>query len=138
MSARLKWTAAAACWYGLILAGQGYAQGPAGLDGRALKLAYGLGFLGVGVTVMGALARWFPRRLAAEWRAAAMVASALLAALAIALREGGGSGQRTDVWVAALLGVGVAALASRGLPAGWVERWLGRADANEKYQGNSD
>ncbi|OGI41667.1 MAG: hypothetical protein A2150_02950 [Candidatus Muproteobacteria bacterium RBG_16_64_11] len=129
---------AATAWYGLILAGQSYVLGAAGLDAWVLKLTYGLGFLGVGVAVLGALARWFPRRLAAEWRAATMVTSALLAALAIAMREGGGSAQRTDLWVAALLGVGVAALASRGLPAGWRERWLGRAGADGKYKGNSD
>jgi hypothetical protein len=63
----------------------------------------------------------------------AIATSALLAALAIALADGGGwSGQRTDLWVAALLGVGVAALASRALPAGWMERWLGRAEGNER------
>lgn len=59
-------------WYGLILAGLGYAQGPAGLGAGALKLVYGLGFLGLGVAVLGALARWFPRLPAAEWRAAAL------------------------------------------------------------------
>lgn len=138
MSPRLKWAVVAAGWYGLILAGLGHVQGPAGFGDGALKLVYGLAFLGVGVAVMGALARWFPRMPAAEWRAAAIVTSALLAALAIVLADGGWSARRTDLWVAALLGVGVAALASRALPAPWLERWLGRAGANEKYQGSSD
>lgn len=132
MSPRLRWTAAAAGWYGLLLAGLGYAQGPAGFGAGALKLVYGLGFLGLGVAVMGALARWFPRLPAAEWRSLAIVTSALLAALAIAMADGGWSGQRTDLWVAALLGVGVAALASRALPAGWMVRWLGRSGVKHR------
>ncbi len=132
MNARWKWTLIAAGCYGLVLAGLGYAHDTAELGAGVVRLTYGLGFLDVGAAVMGALARWFPRRLAAEWRAAAMVTSALLAAVAIVWREGGWGGQRTELWVAALLGVGVAALASRVLPAGWAERWLGRAGANEK------
>ncbi len=132
MSPRLLWTVAAAGWYGLLLAGLGHAQGPAGFDAGPLKLVYGLGFLGMGVAVMVALARWFPRLPAAERRAAAIATGAALAALAIVLLDGGWSGARTDLWVAALLGVGVAALASRALPAGWMERWLGRTEGIER------
>lgn len=133
MSPRLKWTVFAAGWYGLILAGQGSAQGTAEFGAGALKLAYGLGFLGLSVAVLGALARWFPRMPAAEWRGTAIVTSASLAVLAIALSDGGRwSAQHTDLWVAALLGLCLSVAASRVLPAGWVERWLGCAGANQK------
>lgn len=132
MLPRSKWTVAAAGWYGLILAGQGYAQGPAGLGSGAQKLVCGLAFLALGAAVMGAMARWFPRMQAAEWRSTTILASALLAALAIALPDGGWSGRHTDLWVAALLGLCFAAIAPRVLPASWVERWLGRAGINEK------
>jgi len=132
MLPRSKWTVAAAGWYGLILAGQSYARGPAGLGSGALKLACGLAFLVLGAAVLGALARWFPRMQAAEWRFTTVMASALLAALAIALPDGGWSGRHTDLWVAALLGLCLAAIAPRVLPAGWVERWLARAGIDKK------
>ncbi len=134
MSPRLKWAVVAAGWYGLILAGRDYIHGPAELGAGALKLTYGLGFLGLGVAVLGTLARWFPRLPAAEWRVLTIATSALLAAIAVALAGGGWSGRRTDLWVAALLGVGVAAVASRGLPARWLELARARRRQRERLR----
>ena len=132
MSPCLRWAVGAAVWYGLILAGQDYAQGLVGSSAGALKLVYGLGFMVLGIVVLGALARWFPKAEAVVWRSAAILTSALLAAAAIALPGAGGwSAQRIDLWMAALLGLGIAVIASRFLPAPWVDRWLGRADVNK-------
>jgi len=126
MTARIRWTLSTGLCYGLIAAVQGLAL--SGASGGIRELVYGLGFLGLGVALIGALARWWPAAEPAVWRSAALATGALLAAGLIVGSDADAAGvARIDLWAAAVLGLGIGAVVSRFVPTVWQLRWFGRA-----------
>ncbi len=111
MRAKLLWTAAAGGIYaGVVLAGGSGADAPLPfwLSGAAYFI--------LGVALLGAVARWWAHGVPALWRPFMLAAGSLLAAAEIAWRPGNGGQPVVDQWMAALLGLLLAAILARMVP----------------------
>ena len=125
MSSRIGW---------LVVAGLGYAATLAVLyTGLALRetgpwwrWAHALLYAGVGVALLGALARQLPHARPHVWRLLTLIVGAAGAGLGLwLLQPAPRAPVLLDAWMAALLGLAITAMLPRWLPTVMTRRWLG-------------
>ncbi len=133
MSSRTIWTVTALFWYAMVLAM--FLGVPTLRENEGWwRAAHGVSYGGLGVLLLGALARAVPDSGPNVWRATALGIGAGLAAL------GGWMTLRLlpmaafDAWMSALLGLAVAVMMPRWLPDALTRRWL----AIERRHGAAD
>jgi hypothetical protein len=125
MSSRIGWSVVAGLGYAVTLIAL-YA-GLAGREsGAGWRWAHALAYAVVGVALLGALARQLPRAQPHVWRVLALVVGAGAAGLGLWLSQPALRAPASiDAWMAALLGLAIAAILPRWLPAPLTRRWLG-------------
>ncbi len=133
MRSKITWTITAVGYYGLIVSAHyrlmeilkmldasGVSEAP------LFKWLYALAYLGFGIILLGAVARLHAGAGAVIWRPTMLVVGALFAALDIwLLQQWSGIPMRLEDWMAALLGLAVAAILARLLPEHLLRLWLG-------------
>jgi hypothetical protein len=126
MSSPLRWTITAAfLWCALLW---WHVFGVVRLGGESatvFRAVYAFGYFAFGVAMLGAVARLWPQAGATLWRPV-MLASASGLALAQVwfVHVARAAPLNLDTWMAAVLGLAVAALAPRLLPVAWLRYWL--------------
>jgi len=133
MRSRITWVVAAGMFYGLIVLGHARLTELLALlrvtemaGTPRFKWAYALVYCIFGVLLMGATARLLSAAGPVLWRPTMLVAGALLAALELWLVQRlDGDSMRLETWMAALLGLALAALVARFLPDSLLRRWFG-------------
>ena len=125
MSSRIGWSVVAVLGYAATLAAL-----YVGLAGRESgvwwRWAHALLYAGVGMVLLGALARQLPHARPHVWRVLALVVGAVAAGLGLWLTQPTLRAPASiDAWMAALLGLAIAAILPRWLPAPVTRRWLG-------------
>ncbi len=119
MFPRMCWPAAAVVWYFLLTLLHARSEvlfGALGAGGTAFQWAYGTGFYLLGVALLGALARLRPDWAPALGRAFTVLAGAALAGIDVQLHAPAMGVTRLELWMAALLGLALAALSARLAP----------------------
>jgi len=121
------WTAATAACYGWFLTNQGLAAmvvvPEIGTADRILW-SHAAGYLMLGILLLGTTARWWSASKPVLWRPLMIVAGAALAAVEVAARHTVAEPSRIELWLAAALGLSLAALLVRVLPGVITRRWL--------------
>lgn len=93
---------------------------------RSLNWGYALLFAGFAIALQGAVARVFERSSPVLWRPLMLVCGAALAAVPVWLWHARtGTGAALELWLSAVLGLAVVALAARVLPQSMLLRWYG-------------
>ncbi len=93
---------------------------------RSLNWSYALFFAGFAVVLQGAIARLFDRGGPTLWRPLMLLCGAALAAGQVWLWYARtGTSAAVDLWLSAVLGLAVVALAARALPQRMLFLWYG-------------
>ncbi len=132
MTSRALWLGVVVLYYGALIGAQVGAPGlflwrP--LNGGVLSLhwVYALAFFGLGVLLLGIVGRTFTGLGPTSWRPLALCLGAGLALVQLWVgRVTTGSPLSIDMFMSALLGLTLAVLLARVLPASMVGRWQGR------------
>lgn len=107
------------CWHGFGALSLGGESAP------VFRAVYGLGYFVFAVTMLGAVARLWAHAGAPLWRPVMLVSAAGFALAQVwIVHLVRGAPLRLDTWMAALLGIAIAAIAPRFLPAAWLRSWL--------------
>ncbi len=126
-----RWLGSAALYYAVLFVLQWRWPGLVGTvlatsGWRSLNWGYALVFAGFGVVLQGAITRAFHRTTPALWRPQMLLTGAVLAAAHVWI--GGvraGTATPVELWLSAVLGLALAALAARALPRTALLRWYG-------------
>jgi hypothetical protein len=126
MPAPARWTTTAVfCWCALLL-WHGFGAVRFGGDSSVVfRVVYGFGYFIFGAVVLGVIARRWPQMGAPLWRPLMLASTAGLALLQVWLVHVSRAVPLSlDTWMAALLGIAIAAIAPRLFPSAWVRYWL--------------
>lgn len=126
MSPPLRWSITAAfLWCALLL---WHGVGAARLGGESatvFRAVYGFGYFAFGVVMLGAVARLWPQAGSNLWRPVMLASASGFALVQVWLvHVTRAAPLNLDTWIAAVLGLAMAALAPRLLPDAWLRRWL--------------
>ena len=125
MSSRIGWSVVAVLGYAATLAAL-YAGLGVRETGLWWRWAHGLLYAGVGVALLGALARQLPHARPHVWRLLTLAVGAGAAGFGLWLMQPALRAPISiDAWMAALLGLAITAMLPRWLPTVVTRRWLG-------------
>ena len=126
MSTRLRWLLLLLLLAVLLPAAHVYWRGRVGVDTLLnFRMLWSAACLVFGVVLLGALARWHPSGSINRWRSWTLFGGALLAAVEVWLvSKGGVRGFNLEIWMAAMLGLALALIATRWIPEPWLRYWL--------------
>lgn len=126
MSTRLRWLLLLLLLAVLLPAAHAYWRGRVGVDTSLnFRMLWSGAFLVFGAVLLGALARWHPSGSINRWRSWTLFGGALLAAVEVWLvSKGGVRGFNLEIWMAAMLGLALALIATRWIPETWLRYWL--------------
>lgn len=127
MASPLRWTITAAFLWCALLGWHGIGATRLGGESVAVfRAVYGFGYFAFGVAMLGAVSRLWPQAGAALWRPVMLASAASLALAQVWLVQVTRAAPlNLDTWMAAVLGLAVAALVPRLLPNAWLRLWLG-------------
>ena len=132
MTSRTLWLGIVALYYGALIGAQVWAPGlflwtPVNAGIPSFQWIYALAFFGLGALLLGIVGRTFPGLGPTSWRPLALLLGAGLALVHLWVgRVTTGSLLSIDLFLSALLGLALAVLLARVLPASVVGRWQGR------------
>ncbi len=135
MGSRWVWNAASAACYAWFMASRCLA-GTVFISefGRtdALLLSHVIGYLVLGILLLGAVARRWSDSNPLLWRPIMIAAGSGLAVAEVMVHGGGTHASRMDIWMASMLGLVLAAILARVLPGVIARRWL---DIDRRWRG---
>ncbi|MDH3670577.1 MAG: hypothetical protein OES46_05365 [Gammaproteobacteria bacterium] len=132
MTSRTLWLGIVVLYYGALIGAQVAAPGlflwtPVNGGISSFHWIYVLAFFGLGVLLLGIVGRTFAGLGPISWRVLALCLGAGLALVHLSVgRVTTGSPLSIDMFMSALLGLALAVLSARLLPASMVQRWQGR------------
>lgn len=132
MTSRTLWLGLVVLYYGALVGAQVVAPDlflSTPLNGgiSSFHWVYALGFFGLGVLLLGIVGRTFTGLGPTSWRPLALCLGAVLALVHLWVgRVTTGSPLSIEMFMSALLGLTLAVLLARVLPASVVGRWQGR------------
>jgi hypothetical protein len=89
------------------------------------RAVYGFGYFVFGTVMLGVIARLWPQVGAPLWRPLMLASTAALALAQVWLvHVSRVVPLNLGTWMAALLGIAIAAIAPRLLPSGWLRYWM--------------
>jgi hypothetical protein len=127
IDSRTTWKLGIAFFYGIVVMAL---YGVPGLfeDENMWRIAHGFWYGGFGVGLLAVLARNFPHARPDAWRVATLMVGALAAGVGLwVMKSTWGmftASDGFDAWMAALLGLAIAVMLPRWLPASVTCRWL--------------
>jgi hypothetical protein len=126
MAAPARWTISAVLLWCALLLLHGFGTVRFGGESSVVfRAVYGFGYFVFGAVMLGVVARLWPQAGAPVWRPLMLASTAGLALVQVWLvHVSRAVPMNLDTWMAALLGIAIAAIVPRLLPSAWLRYWL--------------